>query len=216
VTDADCNPAPEGECDVSTTVYTNCHYCDTSASPNECKPGCKNDHSEENPVAPYCPAGSPDCNDRHECSAASGSVLLKRIIVKTTSCENCDPSDEGIHLDLTGLQDYITCTTNKLNHPDTTDFTPAQKGEFFADPDLGDDKVEDGWGACYESALKGQVNAAVVSWRGSGTWTVGDICFDWSDSDVNVWVCSGDGSGLSNGDNPKALSCEELNARTCP
>ena len=59
--------------------------------------GCKNDHSEENPIAPYCPAGSPDCDpERHECSAASGSVLLKRIIVKTTSCENCDPSDEVI------------------------------------------------------------------------------------------------------------------------
>ena len=39
VTDTDCNPEPEGECDVSTNIYTNCHYCDTSASPNECKPG---------------------------------------------------------------------------------------------------------------------------------------------------------------------------------
>ena len=57
---------------------------------------------------------------------------------------------QGITLDLTGLQDYITCTTNKLNHPDQTDFTPDQKGEFFADPISGDDKVEDGWGACYE------------------------------------------------------------------
>ena len=41
VTDKDCNPGEEGECDVSTNIYTNCHYCDTSASPNECKPGAK-------------------------------------------------------------------------------------------------------------------------------------------------------------------------------
>merc|ERR1712110_828852 len=107
-----------------------------------------------------------------------------------TSCEDCDPSDEGIHLDLTGLQDYITCTTNKLNHPDITDFSPAQNGE---------------------------VNAALVSWRGSGSWTVGDICFDWSDNDVPVWVCSGDGSSLSNGDTPKALDCNKLGSTTsCP
>ena len=39
VTDADCNPGDEGECDVSTNIYTNCHYCDTAPSPNECKPG---------------------------------------------------------------------------------------------------------------------------------------------------------------------------------
>ena len=66
-----------------------------------------------------------------------------------------------------------------------------------------------------QSALKGEVNAATVSWQGSGSWTVGDICFDWSDTDVNVWVCSGDGSSLSNGDE-LPLSCDELDARTCP
>ena len=76
-------------------------------------------------------------------------MLLKRIIVKTDSCESCDPSDEGITLHLTGLQDYITCNTNKLNHADKTDFSPSENGEFFADEN-GDDKVEDGWGACYE------------------------------------------------------------------
>ena len=117
-------------------------------------PGCKNDHSETDPIVPYCPASSPDCNaETHECSAASGSVLLKRIIVKTDSCESCDPSDEGITLHLTGLQDYITCNTNKLNHADKTDFSPSENGEFFADEN-GDDKVEDGWGACYEVQIK--------------------------------------------------------------
>lgn len=213
VTDKDCNPGEEGECDVSTNIYTNCHYCDTSASPNECKPGCKNDHSETDPIVPYCPAGSPDCNvETHECSAESGSVLLKRIVVKTSSCESCSDSDEGITLQLTGLQDYIKCNTNNLNHADKTDFSPSQNGEFFTETD---DKVDDGWGACYESALKGQVNAAVVSWVGSGTWTVDSICFDWSDADVNVWVCSGDGSSLT-AYQEMPLTCEELESRTCP
>ena len=97
---------------------------------------------------PYCPAGSPDCDEAtHECSAASGSVLLKRIVVKTSGCESCSPSDEGITLQLTGLQSYIKCNTNNLNHADKTDFSPSQNGEFFTDTD---DKVDDGWGACYE------------------------------------------------------------------
>ena len=56
---------------------------------------------------------------------------------------------QGITLELTGLQDYITCNTDKLDHADKTDFSPAQNGDFFADPS-GDDQVEDGWGACYE------------------------------------------------------------------
>merc|ERR1711934_861132 len=122
--------------------------------------------------------------------------LLKRIVVKTSSCESCSPSDEGITLQLTGLQNYIKCNTNNLNHVDKTDFSPSQNGEFFTDTD---DKEEDGWGACYESALKGEVNAAVVSWVGSGGWT---------DNDVNVWVCSGDGSSLS-ANQEMALTCEE-------
>ena len=97
---------------------------------------------------PYCPAGSPDCNEvTHECSAESGSVLLKRIVVKTSSCESCSDSDEGITLQLTGLQSYIKCNTNNLNHADKTDFSPSQNGEFFTETD---DKVDDGWGACYE------------------------------------------------------------------
>ena len=39
VRDADCNAENEGECDVSTSIYTNCYYCDTTPSPSECKPG---------------------------------------------------------------------------------------------------------------------------------------------------------------------------------
>ena len=74
-------------------------------------------------------------------------MLLKRIVVKTSSCESCSDSDEGITLQLTGLQDYIKCNTNNLNHADKTDFSPSQNGEFFTDTD---DKVDDGWGACYE------------------------------------------------------------------
>ena len=64
--------------------------------------------------------------------------------------DNDDMMMQGITLDLTGLQDYITCTTNKLNHPDITDFSPAQNGEFYADPETGDDQYEDGWGSCYQ------------------------------------------------------------------
>ena len=39
------------------------------------------------------------------------------------------------------------------------------------------------------------MNGAVVRWEGTGTWTVDKICFDWSDPDVNVWVCTVAGDG---------------------
>ena len=114
---------------------------------------------------PYCPAGSPDCNEvTHECSAESGSVLLKRIVVKTSSCESCSDSDEGITLQLTGLQDYIKCNTNNLNHADKTDFSPSQNGEFFTETD---DKVDDGWGACYEVKERFFKNVATFSFLSS-------------------------------------------------
>ena len=71
---------------------------------------------------------------------------------------------QGIHLDLTGLQDYITCTTNKLNHPDITDFSPAQNGEFYADPDTGDNQYEDGWGSCYEVGLTQKVDKTSIQY----------------------------------------------------
>ena len=96
-------------------------------------------------MVPYCPAFSPDCDASHKCSALSGSVLLKRIVVTTASCVGCKKNKEGIHLELTGVQDYITCETNTLNHADTTDFSPSQIGTFDTEKD---DKVDDGWGGC--------------------------------------------------------------------
>ena len=97
-------------------------------------------------IVPYCPASSPNCDaSSHECTAESGSVLLKRIVVTTASCEGCD--QEGIYMRLTGLQDYIYCHTNTLDHADSTDFSPSQNGNFNTETD---DKVEDGWGGCFE------------------------------------------------------------------
>ena len=61
----------------------------------------------------------------------------------TTACSGC--SDEGAELRLTGLQDYITCHTNKLDHAGVTDY--SDRGDFFTQ---NDDKEEDGWGGCYE------------------------------------------------------------------
>ena len=72
-------------------------------------------------------------------------MLLKRIVVTTASCVGCKKKKEGIHLELTGVQDYITCETNTLDHVDTTDFSPSQIGTFDTEKD---DKVDDGWGGC--------------------------------------------------------------------
>ena len=46
---------------------------------------------------------------------------------------------------LTGLQDYIPCHTNKLDHAGVEDYT--SRGDFFT---VNDDKEDDGWGGCYE------------------------------------------------------------------
>ena len=62
----------------------------------------------------------------------------------TTACSSCS-SDEGAELRLTGLQDYITCHTNKLDHAGVTDY--SDRGDFFTQ---NDDKEEDGWGGCYK------------------------------------------------------------------
>ena len=86
-------------------------------------------------MVPYCPASSPDCDASHKCSAVSGSVLLKTIVVTTTSCVGCKKNKEGIHLALTGVQDYIKCETNTLDHADTTDFSPSQIGNFNTNTD---------------------------------------------------------------------------------
>ena len=104
--------------------------------------GCNNNYGTDD--VPYCPAGSPECNvATHECSAASGSTLLTRIVVTTASCADC--SSEGAEMRLTGLQDYISCHTNKLDHAGVQDY--ESRGDFFT---VNDDKEEDGWGGCYE------------------------------------------------------------------
>jgi len=170
--------------------------------------GCNNNYGTDD--VPYCPAGSPECNvATHECSAASGSTLLTRIVVTTKTCSGC--SDEGAELRLTGLQDYITCHTNKLDHAGVTDY--SDRGDFFTQ---NDDKEEDGWGGCYESALKGKVRNAEVTWLGSGTWTVDNICFDWDDSAYNVWKCSGSGLGLTTGQQMSLTCVESEHLTSCP
>ena len=66
-----------------------------------------------------------------------------------------------------------------------------------------------------QSALKGKVRAAEVTWVGSGTWTVDNICFDWDDSAYNVWVCTGSGLGLTEGQMMN-LECSESSMTSCP
>ena len=188
-------------------------------------PGCKNNFHET--VDPYCPASSPKCDaSSHTCTADSGSVLLESISVTTASCEGCDHNQEGdkrrkkrslhyegVYMVLTGLQDYIKCETNTLDHADIIDFSlDGLIGKFSTEED---DKVADGWGGCYASALKGEVNGAVVRWEGTGTWTVDKICFDWSDPDVNVWVCTGDGTSLTAGQE-MTLTCSKSDDFECP
>ena len=57
---------------------------------------------------------------------------------------------------------------------------------------------------------------AEVTWLGSGTWTVDNICFDWDDSAYNVWKCSGSGLGLTT-DEQMSLTCVESEHLTsCP
>ena len=62
-------------------------------------------------------------------------MLLKRSVVTTASCVGCDQDQEGVYMRLTGLQDYITCETNTLDHVDTTDFSPSQIGTFDTEKD---------------------------------------------------------------------------------
>ena len=39
---------------------------------------------------------------------------------------------------------------------------------------------------CEQSALEGQVRAAVVTWRGQGAWTPATVCFDWDNTAYEV------------------------------
>ena len=155
------------------------------------------------------------------------NTFNNRIVVTTASCAFCNGVEEGAELSLTGLQDYNTCQTNKLDHPDMVDY--LGRGEFFTD---NDDKEEDGWGDCYEvskhrhhcvqnliflfqSLLNGKVRKAEVTWLASGTWTVDNICFDWDDPDYNVWICTGDGTSLT-AYYTLILECSESDITSCP
>merc|ERR1712126_175393 len=102
----DCNADVTGECDTDKPVYTQCFYCDTEGSYNQCKPGCSNDNGVGKP---QCPASQPVCMENtHVCSKESGATLLKKIVFTSQSCIGC--VTEGVNMTLTEL--FL-----RLHHP---------------------------------------------------------------------------------------------------
>ena len=73
-----------------------------------------------------------------KCRAAAGKVLLGSINIKTLSCTNCSPEDEGVLLTLRGerLTEYtdgFPCQTSvqfPLNKKDSQDFQTGEIAKF--------------------------------------------------------------------------------------
>jgi len=167
-------------------------------------------HDEEEGIVPQCPAIRPVCNEAtHECEPAqSGSILLNRIVITSSGCTDC--TTEGADMTLTGRQPDIQCQTVDLDHPGIPDY--VSRGDFDADKE---GPHENGWGSCHKSALEGKVTAAVVTWRGEGTWTPDNLCFDWDNTSYEVSICAGDGSTLASGET-MTLTCTQSTQTSCP
>jgi len=120
------------------------------------------------------------------------------MVFTSDDCVGCDK--EGVSMTLLGADGSLTrpeCATSNLDHPEQTDF---QNNAIFST--ATDDPKTTGWGDCWEAPLKGYVTGADVTWTGTGTWSPNTICFDWSDTDQFVTICSispGTSNHLTNG-----------------
>jgi len=128
-------------------------------------------------------------------------------------CVGCDK--EGVNMILIGSDTGVqhNCTTVNLDHPEQTDF---QNNAIFST--ATDDPKTTGWGDCWEAPLKGKVSAATVTWTGTGTWSPNNICFDWSDPESFVTICSispGTLPHLTNGDSVSLQCSQKLNQLEC-
>merc|ERR1712227_299911 len=101
-TDDQCNLNTTGICQPGVEDEKNCNFCDNGC----CRPGCKFDAGSTG--IPRCASEQPHCNlESHQCDLRPGSILLYKIVVKTKDCINCNASDEGIHLVLTGNDVFL-------------------------------------------------------------------------------------------------------------
>jgi len=206
----DCNADVIGVCDTDKPVYTQCFYCDTEGSYNQCKPGCSNGNGEG---APQCPASQPVCMENtHVCSQDSGARLLRQIVFTSQSCEDC--VKEGVDMTLTGTDLEIPqpmCKTDGLDNPQNIDY--VLRGVFTAE----EQEVGWGWGTCYQSPLNGEVTMANVTWVGEGTWTPDNVCFDWDNENTLISICRNtNGASLSTGGTVELLCETPPDLKECP
>merc|ERR1712126_386873 len=138
----DCNADVSGECDTDKPVYTQCFYCDTEGSYNQCKPGCSNDNGVGKP---QCPATQPVCmGNTHVCSKESGATLLKKIVFTSQSCIGC--VTEGVNMTLTGTVFETPSPMCKTVGLDSPRIDYADRGVFTAE----EEEIGWGWGTWYQ------------------------------------------------------------------
>eukprot|EP00092_Neocalanus_flemingeri_P020908 GFUD01022651.1.p1 GENE.GFUD01022651.1~~GFUD01022651.1.p1 ORF type:complete len:324 (+),score=96.56 GFUD01022651.1:35-1006(+) len=169
--DAYCNQGLTGVCDIESSPYTQCMYCEGG----DCLPGCLADGN--------CPHGY-TCQE-HKCNAQAGKTLVHSITIKTGSCTGC--TSEGLTAVLLGervpgFPDGIPCATNTLDHAGVTEFGDGGSARF--DGTLNgaqNDEEESMIGGCFKAPLNNQLVAGTLKWKGDGTWNPTSVCVDWLD-----------------------------------
>jgi len=169
--DAYCNQGLEGICDIDSSPYTQCMYCEGG----DCLPGCLENAN--------CPSGF-TCQS-NKCTASAGQVLIDSITIKTSECNGC--TTEGVTAVLkgesvVGFPYGIPCATNKLDRDGTTEFGPGGSARF--DGKLNgsqNDDEESMIGGCFHAPLNNVFVGGTLNWQGAGTWEPLSVCIDWLD-----------------------------------
>jgi len=194
-----CNQGLTNICDIESTPYTQCMYCDNG----DCVPGCLDDTN--------CP-GSYTCQN-HKCEAAPGKVLIESITIKTESCDGC--STEGVVAVLkgesvTGFPSGVPCSTATLDHAGVVEFGSGGSSRFDGTLNGAQNDDEEAMMAgCFHAALNAQLVDGTLTWKGDGKWMPETVCVDWK-SDNFANQCSI--SRVAGQDNTFALvNCHSLN-----
>eukprot|EP00088_Acartia_fossae_P004629 TRINITY_DN11999_c0_g1_i12.p1 TRINITY_DN11999_c0_g1~~TRINITY_DN11999_c0_g1_i12.p1 ORF type:complete len:459 (-),score=44.03 TRINITY_DN11999_c0_g1_i12:92-1468(-) len=146
--------------------YSNCQYCNHDI--NICEAGC---YSNDN-------CDGYNCNNNHTCSTGVQSITLK-----THSCTGCqgaqgNTDEDGPFVILVG-DNFASCNTQQLDHPDKIDFDNGKTSVFSEESLLQ---------ACYKIDLADKLIGGSIHWTSrQGEWKPKngqvEISFSTGDSD---------------------------------
>jgi len=123
----------------------------------------------------------------HTCICAlPGVPIVRRLIIKTETCEGCDQSDEGVVLKLEGEENQLgmpNCTTALLDHSGQQDFGEGGEVEFGGAMDEGI------CAGCYKYPLGGWISKGSITWKGQGNWKGETICVKWTPAHIMDVLC---------------------------